>query len=132
MAKKPSKKEKERADFIKSAEEILLRRKTALTDNISSELADMRESDRAESSLKDMEDVGGQSVDEETAYKLLELESAELEEIDYALERIDEGNYGMCDECEEPINIERLMALPFTSMCIKCKRELERAESDHY
>ena len=126
-SKSPS---KDRAKFLKSAKGLLLARRAELTNNITSELRDMRESDRHESSLSDMEDVGGQAVDEETAYKVLEIGSSELEEIDYALDRLEGGSYGSCDECEKPINIKRLQALPFASMCIDCKRKDELTSGD--
>lgn len=41
----------------------------------------------------------------------------ELVLIDQALARIDAGNYGLCDECEEPIPLERLAVLPYTRLC---------------
>lgn len=48
-------------------------------------------------------------------------ESKLLEKIEYALRRIDDGTYGICDECKEPINIERLKAKPSVSLCINCQ-----------
>ncbi len=43
-----------------------------------------------------------------------------LEEVDSALERMDEGSYGLCEVCHEPIREERLMADPLTRNCIDC------------
>ena len=90
----------------------------------------MRENEDKDPLASDMDDVSGES-DNETTYRLLEIGSAELEEIEYALERIDEGTYGVCEECDEPIGVERLEALPFTAVCIKCKR-LQESESGEY
>ena len=45
-----------------------------------------------------------------------------------ALERIDEGIYGLCESCEEKIGLARLKARPVTTMCIDCKTEQERQE----
>ena len=52
-------------------------------------------------------------------------ESKLLEKIEYALERLDEGTYGICDDCREPINIERLKAKPSVSLCIQCQAAKE-------
>lgn len=46
---------------------------------------------------------------------------ASIEEIDRALARIDQGTYGTCERCREPIPEERLEALPHASLCVRCK-----------
>ena len=47
-----------------------------------------------------------------------------LEEIDAALLRIDEGSYGVCEVCGEPIGAERLSAIPWARLCIDDQRRL--------
>ncbi len=42
-----------------------------------------------------------------------------LEKIDHALERIEEGTYGLCERCEKPIERARLRALPYANLCIE-------------
>jgi DnaK suppressor protein len=49
-----------------------------------------------------------------------------LEEVERALARIADGTYGWCVRCGEPINAERLMALPRVGCCIDCQRVEER------
>ncbi len=44
----------------------------------------------------------------------------EIEQIRQALSRIDEGEYGICQQCGQPIRKERLQALPYTSLCVQC------------
>ena len=51
----------------------------------------------------------------------------ELDAIDAALKRIEDGTYGICANCGEPIDQERLEALPWTTQCIDCKRKEERS-----
>ena len=51
-----------------------------------------------------------------------------LNKIRQAIDRIDDGSFGLCDSCEEPISIERLRARPVTTLCIDCKTEEERQE----
>ena len=46
--------------------------------------------------------------------------------IDEALDAIESGEYGICEECEEPINEKRLLLMPFTRVCVHCQSELER------
>jgi len=48
-----------------------------------------------------------------------------INEIDNALERIDDGGYGVCVECEEDIPEPRLELLPYTEHCVECKEQLE-------
>jgi DnaK suppressor protein len=45
-----------------------------------------------------------------------------------ALQRIDEGTFGMCEDCGQPIEEKRLAARPVTSQCIECKEDQERRE----
>lgn len=45
-----------------------------------------------------------------------------LEKVDRALERVDEGTYGMCESCGKPIEAARLRALPYANLCISCAR----------
>ena len=48
--------------------------------------------------------------------------------IDEALQRIEDGTYGICEECEEPIGVERMKARPVTTLCIDCKNAQEAEE----
>ena len=49
-----------------------------------------------------------------------------------ALNRMEKGSFGLCEECEEPIRYERLMARPTADLCITCKEEAERDESHSF
>ncbi len=51
-----------------------------------------------------------------------------LDKIDEAINRIDEGTYGICDECGEEIRIKRLEARPVAKFCIDCKIRQEQRE----
>ncbi len=114
-------------ELIEEIKIALQQKKASLSRNINTELNEMRTAAEGHH-LADMDDLGGDANDEETNYKILEIESAEVEQIDYALERVENGTYGICEECEKPINSERLRALPFASLCIACKRSQEAAE----
>jgi DnaK suppressor protein len=49
------------------------------------------------------------------------------EELRQALERIEAGNYGVCQQCGQPINPERLEILPATSLCVACSAAVEES-----
>lgn len=51
-----------------------------------------------------------------------------INKIRQALDRIEDGTFGLCESCEEPIGVERLRARPVTTLCIDCKTEEERQE----
>lgn len=51
-----------------------------------------------------------------------------INKIRQAIERIDDGSFGLCESCEEEIGVERLRARPVTTLCIDCKTEQERQE----
>lgn len=52
----------------------------------------------------------------------------QLAEIDHALEKLDNGTYGQCDRCGNPIDPARLEALPQASLCLTCKAEVKDAK----
>ncbi len=59
-----------------------------------------------------------EGVDENVA--LAENQEGLLEQVEAALDRIEKGSYGRCEECGQEINGERLEALPFTPYCVPC------------
>ena len=73
-----------------------------------------------------MADQGTDNFDREFAANLLSSEQDVLYEIDEALRRIDQGTYGICELTGQPIEKERLKALPFARYCVAAQSELER------
>ncbi|MDD5223957.1 MAG: TraR/DksA family transcriptional regulator [bacterium] len=53
-----------------------------------------------------------------------------LQEIDAALDRINEKSYGVCEDCGQRISSGRILAMPFTRLCVKCKEEAEKKEEE--
>ena len=51
-----------------------------------------------------------------------------IAEVDRALEKLDEGTYGSCDDCGRPIGSERLQAVPWAGLCVKCAEARSRAK----
>lgn len=50
---------------------------------------------------------------------------ATLSNIDEALERLDRGEYGVCERCRRPIPLARLQAIPYAKLCVECARQVE-------
>lgn len=71
-------------------------------------------------------DLGTDASIQETASVILDNERYLLNEIDSALERLDNGQFGLCESCGKPIGDERLDAIPYARNCVKCA-----AQSDH-
>ncbi len=78
--------------------------------------------------LADEMDLASSEYLQSFEFRLRGREKALLSKIDYALRKIDEGTFGICEECEEPIGKKRLEARPETSLCIQCKEAQERDE----
>ena len=66
------------------------------------------------------------TLDREIDYSLEENSEQVLRSIDAALQRIDEGTFGICATCGRPISEERLEAIPYATQCIDCRRKGER------
>ena len=71
-------------------------------------------------------EAGSLTLDREIDYTLEEAAHEHLKEIEVALERIEQGTYGLCSSCGAKIAPERLEAVPWASLCIDCKRREER------
>ncbi len=76
-------------------------------------------------------DLGDQATAETDRNFMLRLKGREqrlLKKIDQALERVESGVFGICEDCGNEINIQRLEARPVTTMCIDCKTLQEEEE----
>ncbi len=74
----------------------------------------------------DPADSGSANVERDRAQSLSAHARRLLGYIDTALGRMDEGSYGACENCGNAIEIERLEALPYATLCMDCKRGEER------
>jgi DnaK suppressor protein len=72
----------------------------------------------------DLEELPGQSHEEWIFLNRNNIEALLLREIDEALDRIEDGGYGTCLECEELISFKRLEAVCWASRCVTCQEEL--------
>jgi DnaK suppressor protein len=81
-----------------------------------------------DSSYTDSIDQAAAETDKTLAMQMKNRERDTLWQIDEALKRIEEGNFGECERCAEPIAEARIRAFPFTTLCIDCKAEIENEE----
>jgi RNA polymerase-binding transcription factor DksA len=72
-------------------------------------------------------DLGTDNFEQEFALSLLQNQEQVLQEISDALDRIQKGTFGRCEECAGPIPKARLQALPYTRHCVACARKLQQS-----
>ncbi len=82
----------------------------------------------ADDGVKDSVDMSLQDVNQELQLRLGERESQAVADIDQALLRLDEGSYGVCQACGNPINERRLDAVPTARYDAPCQSKLEEEQ----
>lgn len=75
-----------------------------------------------------MADAGTDSFDRDLALSLLAAEQDALAQIDAALQRIQDGTYGVCEKTGKPIPAERLAAVPWARFTVEVKAKMERSQ----
>ena len=78
--------------------------------------------------LADEVDLASSELNQSMALRLKDRERVLLHKIELALAKIEAGTYGICESCEEPIEIKRLEARPVAELCIGCKEAQELEE----
>ncbi|MCE3012913.1 MAG: TraR/DksA family transcriptional regulator [Proteobacteria bacterium] len=82
--------------------------------------------------LSDETDLASSLVSQQISVSIRERELFKLKRIDFALERIAEGTYGHCEECDDEIGLKRLENQPWAELCIFHAEEKEREEAQTY
>lgn len=113
-----------RQDALLRLHKNLLGRRSELRKRLGLELEELAHTKHSSAS-GDAADAAFDSSGEEIASTLAELESRELAQIERALRRLKAGTYGKCEVCSVKIPVARLNALPFSTLCINCQREME-------
>jgi DnaK suppressor protein len=85
---------------------------------------------------RDITRIGRDSIDESAAealfgtkLRLADRESSLLNKINVSLQRLEAGQHGLCEDCDEPISFARLQARPMTTLCIPCQEDREQGEA---
>ncbi len=109
---------------LKRIQKALLERKMEILDKLLEEHETYVQHLKSETG--DLADEAYDVIERDLAYDLSLAEKNELEEINAALKKIEEGTYGICEDCGEKIPLERLKIKPYARYCVKCKEKRER------
>lgn len=81
--------------------------------------------------LADEADLANSVIDQQVSFNMRQRELSKLRSIEIALEKVEDGTYGYCEECDEEIPEKRLTNQPWSSLCIEHAEEKER-ENRHF
>ena len=126
MSTKLSKKDLERL------KEVLLAKRAALVgdaNHLEEEAVRKAKDDAATLDISNFADLGSDNYEQEFDLGMLEHQGHTLREIDEALERIEDGSFGICDLCGKPIPKGRLAVMPHARSCVTCLNEQELSGS---
>ena len=113
-----------RKAFLKKSRETLETMRAQMLKNVQQELHEGRDQNKDEG--MDTYDLASDARDREISHILTDRDRGKLEAIDEALSRVDDGSYGLCEDCGAEIAEGRLQALPFTRLCVTCQSDRER------
>ncbi|PIK14966.1 TraR/DksA family transcriptional regulator [Halobacteriovorax sp. JY17] len=79
--------------------------------------------------LADEADLAQSVINQQVTFNMRQRELGKLRAIEAALERVEDGTYGFCEDCDDPIGSKRLENQPWTTLCITHAEEQEREQS---
>ena len=99
----------------------------SLRENLAGEVLALKEEgfSLGNDGIQDIGDDAANSYARQVLLGLSERDREVLRQIDNALERIEQGAFGECEECGEEIGTARLEVLPYTTLCVECKANQE-------
>ena len=109
-------------DFFRK---LLEQRKTALVNGVTDTVVEMNDDDET---FPDPNDRASLESDRNFTLRIRDRERKLISKIEKAIQRIEDGSFGICEECGCEISARRLEARPVTTLCIACKEEQERKE----
>ena len=110
-----------RRDALLRLHKNLTARRDELRKRLGGDLKDLKRTEEVGDAADAAFDAGSGEVNSQLA----QLESRELLKIERAILRLKQGTYGVCEGCSKKIPVSRLNALPFSTTCIECQREME-------
>jgi DnaK suppressor protein len=112
-----------RRDALLRLYKALQARRAALRNALAGELENLRRCQADQPG--DSADGAVDSDSEEISTQLAEMKARELHQIERTLARLKQGKYGICELCQAKIAVARLKAVPYSTTCINCQREME-------
>ncbi len=113
-----------KVSFKQKITDLLLKEKEDLLKDVEARLKS--ESSDAKFEIGDLYDIASTERERELSLTFGDRDREKLAEIEAALERIKNGAYGLCEDCEERIEEGRLLAMPFARVCVDCKSKHEQ------
>ncbi len=95
-------------------------------DHTLTEITELQRDRLTDSAGDDQADTGTKTFEREQEITLANAILERVYQVERALERLDEGTYGYCERCGNPIPVERLAAFPSATLCVSCKQLEER------
>jgi len=117
---------------LKDFKKIVLKKKEEILDELKHISDDTLRKSQKEASgdisgyTYHMADVATDNYDREFSLGLASKERKTIYELDDALKRIEDGSFGICDDCKKSITKIRLKAIPSARLCIKCQQKKEK------
>ncbi len=105
---------------------LLLDRRRQLTGTLSSMAEEALKTHGTGQGIDDIADMGSDQYEQELTLGLMATERVEVQSIDQALDRVDDGTYGKCCGCKTAIPVPRLTAVPAAQYCIDCQSHVEK------
>lgn len=114
---------------IEKFKEQLEQLKKQMTHFVRETSQEVRANDETKGYSQHQADEGTDDFDRTISLNLTDEEGKVLKQIERALEKIDEGTYGVCDVSGEDIPLKRLEAIPYATMTVKAQEEYEKSAS---
>jgi DnaK suppressor protein len=115
-----------RKNELLEIKEILVKMKQEILQNLEERIKSNDMSEQRE--IGDIFDDADLEQSREFNLLLTTRERQKLDQIESALSKIEKGEYGYCEDCDETIPVGRLKVMPFATLCVKCKSERESLE----
>ena len=114
------------AEEVQQLREILIERANTLLSNSQMTVNSLTDDNREVA--PDALDLAASESSRDFSLRLAGRERQMLKKIRYALGRMEEGEYGVCESCGEEITFKRLLVRPVATLCIDCKTQAEQLE----
>ena len=103
----------------------------SIRESLTGQMAALKDEPLAREPADNTVEDGTDAFERQVSLNLVSTEHDEVVAIDDALQRLDEGTYGVCEECRKPIEKARIKALPFVRMCVACQSESEKGKTKY-
>lgn len=120
----PRRRTKLPARQLERIRDFLREKRAAIRSHLQTELLEL-EKPEDKHHRADLEEVASDTHEKDSLCEIMDIEASQIGQIELALQKIEDGTYGVCEDCDGAIAPARLEALPFASQCIECKRKSE-------